>query len=64
MPERNIEFGKYGVRGLKGHEAGTRQLDHLAGYIATPVTARRGLMARLHYPCARTTPAKLPVLPF
>ncbi|MFD6294165.1 transcriptional regulator [Streptomyces sp. NPDC060235] len=49
MPERNIEFGKYGARGLKGHEAVARQLDALAGYIATPVTARRGLLARLHY---------------
>ncbi|MGW4984115.1 transcriptional regulator, partial [Streptomyces mirabilis] len=49
MPERNIEFGKYGARGLKGHEAVARQLDDLAGYIATPVTARRGLLARLHY---------------
>ncbi|KAA0940243.1 MULTISPECIES: transcriptional regulator [Streptomyces] len=49
MPERTIEFGKYGARGLKGHQAVARQLDALAGYIATPVTARRGLQARLHY---------------
>ncbi|WAU78351.1 transcriptional regulator (plasmid) [Streptomyces sp. Qhu-G9] len=49
MPERNIEFGKYGAHGIKGHEAVARQLDALAGYIATPVTARRGLLARLHY---------------
>lgn len=49
MPERNLEFGKYGARGLKGHEAVARQLDDLAGYIATPVTVRRGLLARLHY---------------
>ncbi|MEU8789783.1 transcriptional regulator [Streptomyces sp. NPDC048643] len=49
MPERNLEFGKYGARGLKGHEAVARQMDDLAGYIATPVTARRGLLARLHY---------------
>ncbi|MDH6629906.1 hypothetical protein M2271_007755 [Streptomyces sp. LBL] len=58
MPERNIEFGKYGARGIKGHEAVARQLDALAGYIATPITARRGLQARLHYltrtPHART----------
>jgi hypothetical protein len=40
MPERNIEFGKYGARGIKGHEAVARQLDALAG---------RGLLARLHY---------------
>ncbi|GGO60275.1 transcriptional regulator [Streptomyces lasiicapitis] len=49
MPERNIDFGKYGARGIKGHEAVARQLDDLAGGIATPVTAKRGLMARLHY---------------
>ncbi|MFE1879371.1 transcriptional regulator [Streptomyces diastatochromogenes] len=49
MPERNIEFGKYGARGIKGHEAVARQLDALASFIATPITARRGLLARLHY---------------
>ncbi|MFD0416753.1 transcriptional regulator [Streptomyces sp. NPDC127108] len=49
MPERNNDFGKYGARGIKGHEAVARQLDELAGFITTPVTARRGLMARLHY---------------
>ncbi|GGN93802.1 hypothetical protein GCM10011579_092640 [Streptomyces albiflavescens] len=49
MPERNIDFGTYGARGIKAHEAVARQLDTLAGYIATPVTARRGLLARLHY---------------
>ncbi|MFF3468636.1 transcriptional regulator [Streptomyces sp. NPDC002619] len=49
MPERNIEFGKFGARGIKGHEAVARQLDGLASFIATPITARRGLLARLHY---------------
>ncbi|MFJ8897624.1 transcriptional regulator [Streptomyces sp. NPDC102359] len=49
MPERNIEFGAFGARGLKGHEAVARRLDALAGFVATPVTARRGLLARLHY---------------
>ncbi|MBW8706942.1 hypothetical protein MBT84_45660 [Streptomyces sp. MBT84] len=49
MPERNKHFGLYGARGIKGHEAVARQLDALAGYIATPVTVRRGLLARLHY---------------
>ncbi|MGW6260960.1 transcriptional regulator [Streptomyces sp. NPDC055085] len=49
MPERNIEFGKFRARGIKGHEAVARQLDQLAGYIATPITARRGLSARLTY---------------
>ncbi|WP_053848796.1 hypothetical protein [Streptomyces sp. NRRL B-24085] len=49
MPERNIEFGKYGARGIRGHEAVARQLDALATFIATPVTTRRGLLARLHY---------------
>ncbi|WP_406326699.1 transcriptional regulator [Streptomyces sp. NBC_00203] len=49
MPERNVEFGKYGARGLKGHEAVARRLDALAGFVATAVTVRRGLLARLHY---------------
>ncbi|MER6287056.1 transcriptional regulator [Streptomyces sviceus] len=49
MPERNIEFGKYGARGIRGHEAVARQLDALATFIATPITTRRGLLARLHY---------------
>ncbi|MFF0739496.1 transcriptional regulator [Streptomyces sp. NPDC004111] len=49
MPEKNIEFGKFGARGIKGADAVARQLDALAGGIATPVTAKRGLMARLHY---------------
>ena len=49
MPERNIEFGKYGARGIKGHEAVAWQLDKLANFIATPIAARRGLLARLHY---------------
>ncbi|MYT68208.1 MULTISPECIES: transcriptional regulator [unclassified Streptomyces] len=34
---------------IKGHEAVARQLDALAGFIATPITARGGLMARLDY---------------
>ena len=49
MPERNLEFGQYGARGIKGHEAVGRRLDALAGFVATPVTAHRGLLARLHY---------------
>ncbi len=49
MPGRSIEFGAYGARGIKGHVAVARQLDALAGFIATPITARRGLLARLHY---------------
>lgn len=49
MPERTIEFGKYGARGVKGHEAVARRLDALAGFVATPITTRRGLLARLHY---------------
>ncbi|MFD9904022.1 transcriptional regulator [Streptomyces sp. NPDC059063] len=57
MPERTIEFGKYGAHGIKGHEAVARQLDQLAGFIATPITARRGLMARLHY-LTRTSHAR------
>ncbi|MFE5190592.1 transcriptional regulator [Streptomyces sp. NPDC056628] len=49
MPERNLEFGKYGAQGLKGHEAVARRLDALAGFVATPITQRRGLLARPHY---------------
>ncbi|MEU5713972.1 transcriptional regulator [Streptomyces flaveolus] len=49
MPERNLDFGAFGARGIKGHEAAARQLDALAGFIATPITVRRGLLARLHY---------------
>ncbi|MCX5053941.1 MULTISPECIES: transcriptional regulator [unclassified Streptomyces] len=58
MPEHTIEFGKYGARGIKGHEAVARQLDALAHFITTPITARRGLMARLHY-LTRTDHARI-----
>lgn len=49
MPERNLEFGKYGARGIRGSEAIARQLDRLVGYIRTPITQARGLRARLAY---------------
>ncbi|MEU5220978.1 transcriptional regulator [Streptomyces sp. NPDC020807] len=49
MPERTHDFGHYGAQGIKGSEAVARQLDNLAGYITTPITARRGLLARLNY---------------
>ncbi len=49
MPEKNIDFGKFGARGIKGSDAVARKLDELAGGIATPVTAKRGWIARLHY---------------
>ncbi|MBC9718849.1 transcriptional regulator [Streptomyces sp. TRM66268-LWL] len=49
MPDRTHEFGKYGARGVKGSDAVARQLDELAGFIATPITQRRGLKARLNY---------------
>ncbi|MFJ2950715.1 transcriptional regulator [Streptomyces sp. NPDC087226] len=49
MPERTLEFGLYGARGIKGHQAVARQLDALVDYIASPPTTRRGLAARLHY---------------
>lgn len=49
MPDRNIEFGKYGAQGIKASEAAARQLDALASFVASPITSRRGLMARLHY---------------
>ncbi|MFD5514961.1 transcriptional regulator [Streptomyces sp. NPDC127066] len=50
MPERNLDLGKFGARGIKGHEAVARQLDALAGYIATPITARLHYLTR---PAAR-----------
>ncbi|WP_331763278.1 transcriptional regulator (plasmid) [Streptomyces sp. NBC_01590] len=49
MPERTIDFGKFGARGIKGTDAVARRLDDLADGIVTPVTVKRGLMARLHY---------------
>ena len=57
MPDRNLEFGKFGAQGIKGYEAAARRLDQLAGFIATPVTQRRGMLARLHY-LTRTEHAK------
>ncbi|MFJ8855657.1 transcriptional regulator [Streptomyces sp. NPDC102437] len=49
MPEKTIDFGKFGARGIKGSDAVARKLDDLADGIVTPVTMKRGLMARLHY---------------
>ncbi|MFE3074375.1 transcriptional regulator [Streptomyces sp. NPDC059247] len=57
MPERNSDFGKFGARGIKGHELVARQLDELAGFVTTPVEQRRGLMARLNY-LTRSTHAR------
>jgi hypothetical protein len=57
VPDRNLEFGKFGARGIKGYQAAARQLDTLANFIATPVTQRRGMLARLHY-LTRTDHAK------
>ncbi|MFS8202605.1 transcriptional regulator [Streptomyces sp. CWNU-52B] len=49
MPERTIDFGKYGARGVKGHELVARRLDSYVTYLTTPLTTERGLLARLHY---------------
>ncbi|MER7827619.1 transcriptional regulator [Streptomyces sp. NPDC096097] len=49
MPERTHDFGRHGAQGVKGSEAVARQLDNLADHISTPITARRGLLARLNY---------------
>ncbi|MET9497414.1 transcriptional regulator [Streptomyces sp. NPDC006552] len=49
MPNRNLDFGRFGAQGIKGYQAVARQLDALAGFIATPVSQRRGLLARLRY---------------
>ncbi|MCG0068728.1 transcriptional regulator [Streptomyces tricolor] len=49
MPDRTQDFGHYGARGARGSEAAARVLDSLASGIASPVTTRRGLAARLRY---------------
>jgi hypothetical protein len=49
VPHKKLEFGKLGARGIKGSDAVARQLDGLVDFIATPVTAPRSLLARLHY---------------
>ncbi|MDX2802299.1 helix-turn-helix domain-containing protein [Streptomyces scabiei] len=49
MPERNIQFGLYGAQGIKGSRAVARKLDELAGGIVTPVTEKRGFLARVRY---------------
>lgn len=51
MPDRTRQFGLYGAHGEKGSQAAARVLDRLAleGGIASPVTSRRGLRARLRY---------------
>ncbi|RII11151.1 hypothetical protein DSC45_29260 [Streptomyces sp. YIM 130001] len=40
MPDRSLEFGKFGARGAKGADVVARRLDDLAGGVATPVTAQ------------------------
>ncbi|MET7727542.1 transcriptional regulator [Streptomyces mirabilis] len=49
MPGRNIQFGLYGARGTKGSHAVAQKLDQLAGGIVTPVTEKRGFLARVRY---------------
>lgn len=49
MPDRTHDFGRYGASGERGSQAAARVLDSLAGGIASPVTTRRGLFARLRY---------------
>lgn len=48
MPERNSDFGRFGASGVRGSELVGQKLDDLAGGIATPITEKRGLMARLN----------------
>ncbi|MDQ0988695.1 transcriptional regulator [Streptomyces sp. V2I9] len=57
MPKRTYDFGHYGARGIKGSEAVARQLDQLVDYITTPITTKRGLMARLNY-LTKSEPAR------
>ncbi|GAA1436126.1 hypothetical protein GCM10009601_63070 [Streptomyces thermospinosisporus] len=49
MPGRTDDFGRYGAQGERGSQAAARVLDSLSGGIASPVTTRRGLSARLRY---------------
>ncbi|MGX1676090.1 hypothetical protein [Streptomyces sp. NPDC055400] len=49
MPDKYLEFGRLGARGIEGFEAAARRLDQLVAFVATPVTQHRGMMARLHY---------------
>ncbi|MEV6486993.1 transcriptional regulator [Streptomyces sp. NPDC051576] len=49
MPDRTHDFGHYGAQGERGSQAAARILDSLAAGIASPVTSRRGLAARLRY---------------
>ncbi|MEV7835384.1 hypothetical protein AB0P12_32890, partial [Streptomyces subrutilus] len=45
------EWQKYGAQGMSGAQALAAEIDRIAreGGIATPVTAKRGLSARLRY---------------
>ncbi|MGW0761980.1 transcriptional regulator [Streptomyces sp. NPDC002814] len=49
MPDRTEDFGLYGASGERGSTSAARVLDSLAQGIASPVTSRRGLSARLRY---------------
>jgi hypothetical protein len=49
MPDRVGLFGFYGADGIPGGQAVARRLDRLTAFIASPVTSRRGLVARLRY---------------
>ncbi|MEU2564877.1 transcriptional regulator [Streptomyces longispororuber] len=49
MPDRTHDFGRYGASGERGSQAAAHVLDSLAGGIASPLTTRRGLTARLRY---------------
>jgi hypothetical protein len=51
MPDRTVQFGVLRAQGVKGSTAAAGVLDRLAleGGIASPVTTRRGLNARLNY---------------
>ncbi|MDJ1136831.1 transcriptional regulator [Streptomyces iconiensis] len=51
MPQRTMDFGRYGAGGRKSADLAGEVLDRLAleGGIRSPVTSRRGLDARLNY---------------
>ncbi|WP_037569925.1 hypothetical protein [Phaeacidiphilus oryzae] len=49
MPYNNLQPHLYGMRGEPGWRLAGRRLDEIAHGIASPVTSRRGLTARLNY---------------
>jgi len=49
MPQTNLQPHLYGMRGTLSAQLAAERLDRAARAIASPVTTRRGLAARLNY---------------